>query len=38
MSEEKNTANKETTFDLLEIRLGRIISVEEAVSTPSRPI
>ena len=34
MSEEKLIANKEETFDLLEIRLGKIISVEEAIDAP----
>lgn len=34
MSEEKSIVSKEETFDRLEIRLGRVISVEEALNTP----
>src|SRR4051794_31068891 len=34
MSDIKPTVSKESTFDLLEIRLGRIISVELAVNAP----
>lgn len=36
MSEEKEIVSKEDTFDKLEIRLGRVISVEEAPSSPKR--
>lgn len=36
MSEEKNIVSKEETFDKLEIRLGRVISVEEEPSTPKK--
>lgn len=34
--ESKPNVNKEETFDLLEIRLGRIISVEDATNTPKQ--
>lgn len=34
MSEEKLTVSKEETFDKLEIRLGRVTVVEEALNTP----
>ena len=34
MSEEKTIVSKEDTFDKLEIRLGRVISVEEEPSAP----
>ena len=36
MSEEKEIVSKEETFDKLEIRLGRVISVEEEPSAPKR--
>lgn len=36
MSEEKEVAIKEETFDKLEIRLGRVMSVEEAPSSPKK--
>ena len=36
MSEEKQIVSKEDTFDKLEIRLGRIISVEEEPSAPKK--
>lgn len=36
MSEEKGIVSKEETFDKLEIRLGRVISIEEAVSAPKK--
>jgi tRNA-binding protein len=36
MLEEKEIVSKEETFDKLEIRLGRVISVEEEPSTPKR--
>lgn len=36
MSEEKQIVSKEDTFDKLEIRLGRVISVEEELSTPKK--
>lgn len=34
MAEEKTIVSKEETFDKLEIKLGRVISVEEAEGTP----
>jgi tRNA-binding protein len=36
MSEEKEIVSKEETFDKLEIRLGRVISVEEAPGVPKK--
>lgn len=36
MSEEKDIVSKEETFDKLEIRLGRVISVEEEPSAPKK--
>lgn len=37
MSQEiKSIVNKEETFDKLEIRLGRIISIEDAVDAPKQ--
>ena len=36
MSEEKEIVSKEETFDKLEIRLGRVISVEEEPSAPKK--
>lgn len=36
MSEEKPVVSKEDTFDKLEIRLGRIINVEEEPSAPKK--
>lgn len=36
MSEEKAIVSKEETFDKLEIRLGRVISVEEEPSAPKK--
>lgn len=36
MSEEKGIVLKEETFDQLEIRLGRVISVEEEPSAPKK--
>lgn len=36
MSEEKETVSKEETFDKLEIRLGRVINVEEEPSAPKK--
>jgi tRNA-binding protein len=36
MSEEKAIVSKEETFDLLDIRLGRVISVEEAPNAPKK--
>lgn len=36
MSEEKEIVSKEETFDKLEIRLGRVISVEEELSSPKK--
>lgn len=36
MSEEKTIVSKEDTFDKLEIRLGRVISVEEELSAPKQ--
>jgi tRNA-binding protein len=36
MTEEKEIVFKEETFDKLEIRLGRVISVEEELSAPKK--
>lgn len=36
MSEEKPIVSKEDTFDKLEIRLGRVISVEEEPAAPKK--
>lgn len=36
MSEEKEIVSKEETFDKLEIRLGRVINVEEELSAPKK--
>ncbi len=36
MTEEKQIVSKEDTFDKLEIRLGRVISVEEEPSAPKK--
>lgn len=36
MSEEKEVISKEETFDKLEIRLGRVINVEEELSAPKK--
>lgn len=36
MSEEKGTVSKEETFDKLEIRLGRVMSVEEEATAPKK--
>src|SRR5271163_3271030 len=36
MSEEKEVVSKEETFDKLEIRLGRVISVEEEPAAPKK--
>ena len=36
MTEEKEIVSKEDTFDKLEIRLGRIVSVEEEPSAPKK--
>ena len=36
MSEEKEIVSKEETFDKLEIRLGRVINVEDAPATPKK--
>jgi tRNA-binding protein len=36
MTEEKEIVSKEETFDKLEIRLGRVISVEEEPSAPKK--
>lgn len=36
MSEEKQIVSKEETFDKLEIRLGRVISVEEEPAAPKK--
>ena len=36
MTEEKEIVSKEETFDKLEIRLGRVISVEEALTSPKK--
>ncbi|MEA3507572.1 MAG: tRNA-binding protein [Synergistota bacterium] len=35
-SQLKSTADKETTFDLLDIRLGRMVSVEMEPSAPKK--
>lgn len=36
MSEEKEIVSKEETFDKLEIRVGRVISVEEEPTAPKK--
>jgi len=36
MSDEKEIVSKEETFDKLEIRLGRVISVEEGLEERER--
>ncbi|HSX11266.1 MAG TPA: hypothetical protein VLF94_06105 [Chlamydiales bacterium] len=36
MTEEKENVSKEETFDKLDIRLGRVISVEEELSAPKK--
>lgn len=36
MTEEKGIVSKEETFDKLDIRLGRVISVEEELSAPKK--
>lgn len=36
MSEEKEVVSKEETFDKLEIRLGRVLSVEEEPAAPKK--
>lgn len=36
MSEQKEVVSKEETFDKLEIRLGRVISVEEEPTAPKK--
>lgn len=36
MREEKAIVAKETTFDLLEIRIGKIVGVEEELSAPKK--
>lgn len=36
MTEEKQMVSKEETFDKLEIRLGRVISVEEEPTAPKK--
>ena len=36
MSDEKEIVSKEETFDKLEIRLGRVINVEEEPSAPKK--
>lgn len=36
MTEEKEIVSKEETFDKLEIRLGRVISVEEEPTAPKK--
>lgn len=36
MKEEKQIVSKEDTFDKLDIRLGRVISVEEEPATPKK--
>lgn len=36
MSEEKGIVSKEETFDKLEIRLGRVMSVEEESAAPKK--
>lgn len=35
-TELKNIVSKDTTFDLVELRLGRVISVESELSSPKR--
>ena len=36
MTEEKGIVSKEETFDKLEIRLGRVVSVEEEPTAPKK--
>ncbi len=36
MKQEKDMVSKEDTFDKLEIRLGRVISVEETLTAPKK--
>jgi tRNA-binding protein len=36
ITEEKEIVSKEETFDKLDIRLGRVISVEEELSAPKK--
>lgn len=36
MSQEKQIVSKEETFDLLDIRIGGVISVEEELQTPKK--
>jgi len=36
MTEEKETVSKEETFDKLDIRLGRVISIEEEPTAPKK--
>ena len=36
MSEEKEIVSKEDTFDKLEIRIGRVVSVEEEPAAPKK--
>lgn len=36
MTEEKEIVSKEETFDKLEIRLGRVISIEEEATAPKK--
>ena len=36
MSDEKEIVSKEETFDKLEIRLGRVVSVEEESTAPKK--
>jgi tRNA-binding protein len=36
MSEEKEIVSKEETFDKLEIRLGKVVSIEEEQGAPKR--
>lgn len=36
MTEEKQVVSKEETFDKLEIRLGRVVSVEEEPTAPKK--
>lgn len=36
MSEEKEIVSKEETFDQLEIRIGRVLSVEEEPASPKK--
>lgn len=36
MTEEKEVVSKEETFDKLEIRLGRVVSVEEETTAPKK--